>query len=394
MHYKRKILTFGLALMLAMASGSVLAKVKIGFIATLSGGAAALGQDMLDGFKLALAERDGKLGGQEIKLIVADDQRKPAVAIQEVQEFILKDNVDLITGVTFSNIMMAIAEPLDEANIVFVGSNAGPAPLAGKKCNRHFFFASWQNDQQAEVMGQYATNQGYDEMWVIVPNYQSGWDQAAGFKRYYDGKVTNVVYTQLGQKDFSAELLSLSAANPDAIFVFEPGGMGINFIKQYNQFGLMNKIPLLTVSTVDRSTLPALGKAALGAIAGTFWGPDFDNPVSQNFVSAFKKKYGRLPSQYAAQAYDSALLIASALKKTGGDTDGKAFRKALRAADYKSLRGDYKFNVNGFPIQDFYAFKVVKNGKGGIPGNDGVYLKTIAKPLKNNEDSYASKCEY
>lgn len=388
MHCKRNLITIGLAVALTVASGSVMAKVKIGFIATLSGGAAALGQDMLDGFKLALAERDGKLGGQEIELIVADDQRKPAVAVQEVQEFILKDKVDLVAGVTFSNIMMAIAEPLDDAGMTFVGSNAGPAPLAGKQCSPGFFFASWQNDNQSEVMGQYATDQGYESVYIIVPNYQSGWDQVEGFKRYYDGKVTKTVYTRLGQKDFSAELLALSAAAPDAVFVFEPGGMGINFIKQYNQFGLMDRIPLLTVSTVDGTTLPALGASAVGAIAGTFWGPDFDNAVSQHFVTAFEKKYGRIPSQYAAQAYDSALLIASALKATGGETDGQAFRDALRAADYESLRGDYEFNVNGFPIQDFYAFEVVKNDSGQVT------LKTIAKPLDNLEDAYASACKY
>src|SRR5699024_4116240 len=190
---------------LGMTRGTVLAQVKIGFIATLSGGAAALGQDMLDGFKLALAEHDGKLGGQEIELIVKDDQRKPAVAVQEVQELILKEKVDLVAGVTFSNIMMAIAEPLADAGMTFVGSNAGPAPLAGKQCNPGFFFASWQNDNQSEVMGQYATDQGYESVRVIVPNYQSGWDQVEGFKRYYDGTVTEEVYTRLGQKDFSAE---------------------------------------------------------------------------------------------------------------------------------------------------------------------------------------------
>jgi len=388
MTIRTKALATGLALALAVTSTNVLAKVKIGFVATLSGGAAALGQDMLDGFKLALDEHDGQLGGQDIDLIVKDDQRKPSVAVQEVQKFILKDKVDLVAGVTFSNIMMAIAEPLADADMTFVGSNAGPAPLAGKKCNPGFFFASWQNDNQSEVMGQYATDQGYKNVYVIVPNYQSGWDQVEGFKRFYDGTVTKEVYTRLGQKDFSSELLALSAAAPDAVFVFEPGGMGINFIKQYNQFGLMGKIPLLTVSTVDGTTLPALGRSAVGAIAGTFWGPDFDNSVSQDFVKAFEDKYDRIPSQYAAQAYDSARLIASALQATDGDTDGQAFRDALRAADYKSLRGDYTFNKNGYPIQNFYAFKVVENDAGQAT------LKTIAEPLTDHEDAYVGECEY
>jgi branched-chain amino acid transport system substrate-binding protein len=220
-----------------------------------------------------------------------------------------------------------------------------------------------------------------------VPNYQSGRDQVGGFKRYYKGPITGEVYTQLGQLDYSAELTTLSAAKPDAVYVFLPGGMGINFIKQFKQFGLMGKLPLLTVSTVDGTTLPALKEAALGAYAGTFWGPDFQNPTSKHFTAAFEKKYGRIPSQYAAQAYDSALLIDSALSKTSGQTaDKTALRAALRAAGYSSLRGAYKFNVNGFPIQDFHAFEVAPDDRGRVS------LKTIATPLKAHADAYAAQC--
>ncbi len=389
MTFRKKSLAAVLALTLAMAAGSALADVKIGFMATLSGGGAALGQDMVDGFSLALDERDGKLGGQNIVLLKEDDQLKPDVGVQIVQKYIEKDKVDLVAGVTFSNVMMAIAKPLADANMTFVGSNAGPAPLAGKQCNPGFFFASWQNDEQAEVMGQFATDRKYENVYIIVPNYQSGRDQVAGFKRFYQGKISGEVYTQLNQQDYSAELLALSAAKPAAVWVFLPGGMGINFIKQFKQFGLMGKLPLLTVSTVDGSTLPALGDTALGAYAGTFWGPDFDNPTSKHFVAAFEKKYGRIPSQYAAQSYDSALLIDSALKKTGGSVaDKQAFRDALRAADFDSLRGAYKINVNGFPIENFYAFEVAKDDQGRVS------LKTIAMPLKDHADAYASECKY
>lgn len=388
MTFRRKTLSAALALALAVAAGSAAADVKIGFLATLSGGGAALGQDMVDGFALALEQHDGKLGGERVVLLKEDDQLKPDIGVQAVQKFIEKEKVDLVAGVTFSNVMMAIAKPLADADMTFVGSNAGPAPLAGKQCNAGFFFASWQNDGQAEVMGQYAMNQKYENVYMIVPNYQSGRDQVEGFKRFYKGRISGEVYTQLNQQDYSAELLALSAAKPAAVWVFLPGGMGVNFVKQFKQFGLMGKIPLLTVSTVDGSTLPALGEVALGAYAGTFWGPDFKNATSQAFVEAFEKKYKRIPSQYAAQAYDSALLIDSALKKTGGKTtDKKALRDALRAADYASLRGPYKFNVNGFPIENFYTFEVAKDGQGRVS------LKTIAEPLKDHADAYASQCK-
>lgn len=384
MSYLKKAATFGVVLGLTIAAGAANADVKIGFMATLSGEAAALGVDQLDAFKLALDENHGELGGQKVTLVTADDQLKPDVAIQQINKLIFNDKVDLITGVTFSNVMMAVAKPLADANMTFVGSNAGPAPLAGKQCNAGFFFTSWQNAQQAEVVGQYAKDHGYKNIFSIVPDYQSGREQVAGFKQYYGGPVTED-YTRLGQTDFSSELLKIAAAKPDALFVFEPGGMGVNFIKQYAQFGL--KIPLLTVSTTDGTTLPAEGKAAVGALAGTFWGPDFKNAVSEKFVKDFEAKYGRVPSQYAAQSYDAALLIASALKKTNGNVaDKAAFRKALRAADFDSLRGHFTFNVNGFPIQNFYMFKVVE-GANGKPA-----LKTIAEPLKNNKDSYYKEC--
>lgn len=282
---------------------------------------------------------------------------------------------------------MATAKPLVDADMTFIGSNAGPAPLAGKQCNQGFFFTSWQNDNQAEVMGQFANNKAYKNVYLMAPNYQAGRDYIAGFKRTYQGKVAGEVYTQLNQPDYSAELAQLQAASPDAVYVFYPGGLGVNLIKQFRQAGLMGTTPLLTASTVDGTTLPALKDSALGVYSGTFWGTDFSNPVSEAFVQNFQKKYQRLPSQYAAQSYEAALLIDSALQKTGGNVSDKAaLRDALRAADYDSLRGNYQMGKNGFPIQDFHVFEVVKDGAGQA------VLKTIATPLPKHQDAYASEC--
>ena len=375
------------ALMTAGISAQAQQTIKIGFLATLSGPAAALGQDMIDGFSLALEERAGKLGGRNIQLFKEDDQLKPDVGVQAVQKFLEKEKVDLVTGVTFSNVMMAIAKPLADADMTFVGSNAGPAPLAGKQCSKGFFFTSWQNDNQAEVLGKFANDKGYKNVYIMAPNYQSGRDQMVGFKRFYKGTIAGEVYTQLNQPDYSAELAQLQATAPDAVYAFFPGGMGVNFIKQYKQVGLLGKVPLLTASTVDGTQLPALKETALGVYAGTFWGPDFSNATSRAFTAAFEKRYGRIPSQYAAQAYESALLIDSALKKTKGNVaDKKALRDALRAADYPSLRGTYKFGVNGFPVQDFHVFEVAKDAAGRVS------LKTIATPLKAHQDAYAGEC--
>jgi len=378
----------GALLIAALAwGGAATAQFKVGFMATLSGPAAALGQDMYDGFMLGLEHSGGKFGGVDVEVIREDDQLKPDLAVQTVNRFIERDQVDVVAGVTFSNVMMAIAKPLADSNTIFMGTNAGPAPLAGERCAPNFFFVSYQNDQQAEGVGKYAADKGYKNAYLMAPNYQAGKDAVGGFKRYYQGNVVGEVYTRVNQPDYSAEIAQLQAANPDVVYVFYPGGMGINFIKQFRQAGLLGKIPLLSVSSFDGSTLPALKETAVGAISGSFWGADFDNPANQKFVAAFESKYGRIPSQYAAQSYDGAMLLNSAIGKIGGQyKDKNALMAALRAAEFDSVRGDFQFNKNGFPIHDMYVFEVAPDAKGRVSH------KTLQKTLPAHPDSYVGQC--
>jgi branched-chain amino acid transport system substrate-binding protein len=378
-----------LAAMLAGATAAVLAQapLKIGFMAELSGPQGALGQDQYDAFMLVVDQNGGKLGGVPVQIIKEDSQLKPEVATQLVDKLIEKDKVPIITGITFSNVMMAVHKKITEKEVFLIGSNAGPAPIAGAQCSPYAFITSWQNDNQAEVVGKYATDKGYKRVIGMAPNYQAGKDFIAGFKRYFKGEVIDEIYTPLNQPDFSAELAQVASKNPDAVYVFYPGGLGVNFVRQYKQAGLLGKIPLLSTSTTDGSTLPAQKEDALGVISGTFWGPDFNNPVNKKFVDDFEKKYGRIPSQYAAQSYDAALLLDSAIAKVKGNVaDKKAFMAALKAADFKSLRGNFKFNNNNFPIQDMYVFEVAKDAKGRVN------LKTVATPLKEHQDAYHAQC--
>ena len=361
--------------------------LKIGFMAELSGPQGALGQDQYDAFMLVVQGNGGKLGGIPVEILKEDSQLKPEVAVQIVDKLIERDKVPIITGVTFSNVMMAIHKKVTDKEVFLISSNAGPSPIAGAQCSPFFFTTSWQNDQQAEVVGQYATDKGYKRVIALAPNYQGGKDNIAGFKRYYKTPLVNEIYTSLQQQDYSAELAQVQAASPDAVFVFYPGGLGVNFVKQYTQSGLKSKVPLLNASTTDGINLPAQGDAALGVLSGTFWGPDFNNPTNKKFVADFEAKYKRIPSQYAAQAYDSALLIDSALAKVKGNVaDKKAFMAALKAADFKSLRGNFKYNTNNFPIQDLHVFEAIKDSQGRMT------LKTVATPLKADKDSYFDKC--
>jgi branched-chain amino acid transport system substrate-binding protein len=375
------------AALLIAAALPAAAQIKIGFIATLSGSQGGVGQDQYDGFMLGIEHSGGTLGGQAVTVIKEDDQLKPDVGLQLAQKLIEKERVPIITGIGYSNVMMAVHKPITDAGVFLIGTNAGPSPIAGARCSAFFFSTSYQNDQPHGASGKYATDQGYKRMIIMAPNYQAGKDVVNGFKRYYKGEVLDEVYTQLNQQDYSAEIAQLQLHKPDAVFVFAPGALGINFIKQFQQAGLLGKYPLLVAGAIDGINLPAMGETALGVMVGTHWGPDMDNPVSKKFVMDFNKKHGRVPSQYAQQGYDAALLLDSAIHKVGGDlSDKEKFRAALKGADFKSSRGYFAFNNNQFPIQDFYEFEVVKDNKGRVD------LVTRTKIFTAHKDAYAQEC--
>ena len=378
------VMAAGLA---AMGLSAQAQSVKIGFMGTLSGPAGALGQDQYDAFMLGIEHLGGKLGGATVQVIKEDDQLKADLGVQLAQKLMERDKVDIITGVTFSNVMMAIHKPITDANVLLVGSNAGPSPLTGKGCHKNFFSTSWNNDSLHESMGQHATDTGYKKVYLLAPNYQAGKDALSGFKRMYKGSVIDEVYTTVNQPDYSAEIAQLQAAKPDAIYVFYPGGMGVNFVKQYQQAGLLGKLPMLSTSTVDGTTLPALKDIALGAVTGSPYSPDIDNPQNKKFVDDFKKKFSRVPSLYAAQSYDAAMLINAALVKTGGRADNRdTLRAALKSAEFKSVAGPFKFNTNQFPIRNFYRVDVAKDATGQAAFvNKGVVLKDHA-------DAYFKEC--
>ena len=383
----KSLVAFAAAFGLLTSAAQAEDNLKVGVIATLSGPPAVLGQQLRNGFSLAVKELGGKLGGRDTEIVVADDELKPDVAVSKVKALIDRDKVDFVVGPIFSNILGAIEKPVTEANVILISPNAGTSTFAGKECNPNFFVTSYQNDQVHEVLGQYAQESGMKKVIIIVPNYQAGKDAAAGFKHKFTGDIVDEIYVPLGQLDYSAELSRIAAAKPDAIFAFLPGGMGVNFVKQFRQAGLADKITFLSAFTVDESTLPAQQDAALGMLAGSNWAPNLDNPQNKAFVDAYLKEYNAVPATYAFQAYDAAMLIDSAVKAVKGDLTNKdALRAALMKADFKSLRGGFKFNTNHYPIQDFYLVKVAKRP-------DGKFETEIEKKVFSNYgDSYAKDC--
>jgi branched-chain amino acid transport system substrate-binding protein len=363
-------------------------KLRIGIITTMSGPPAVIGQQMRDGFKLAVQHLGGKLGGREAEVLVQDDELKPDLAVSKVKAFVERDKVEFVVGPVFSNILAAIMKPATEGGAILISPNAGSSNFASKDCNPNFFVTSYQNDQNHEVLGRYAQEAGMKKAFIMAPNYQAGKDALNGFKRDFKGEIADEVYVPLGQLDYSAELTKIAAAKPDAIFVFLPGGMGVNFVKQFRQAGLADRITFLSAFTVDEATLPAQQDAAIGFFGGANWAPNLDNPQNKKFVSEFEKEFGAVPGTYAFQAYDAALLIDSALRQTKGSTaDKQALRAALMKADFQSLRGNFKFNVNHYPIQDFYLVKVAKRP-------DGKFQTEIVKKIfENYADTYAKDCK-
>jgi branched-chain amino acid transport system substrate-binding protein len=383
---RRTLLLAACVLAVAVSPVAAAEKVKVGFIATFSGPLGLVGQHMIDAFTLGIEHAGGKLGGLPVEVVKEDDQLKPDVGLQAAKKLIEKDRVDVVVGTIFSNVMMAIYKPIVDSRIFLVGSNAGPSPIAGAQCSPWFFSVSWQNDQPHEAMGKHVQDKGIKRVYLMAPNYQAGKDALAGFKRAFKGEVVGEVYTQINQTDYSAELAQLRAVKPDALYTFHPGGLGVNFVKQYAQAGLMSEVPFYSAFTIDETTLKAQGDAAVGTYGTAFWSADLKNPANERFVTEFRKKLGYEPSTYSAQSYDAALLLDAAIKAVSGKLEDKdGLRAAFRKADFKSVRGGFKYNTNHFPIQNFYLRQVVK---------EGGELKLVSRGVvfTNHADVYAREC--
>lgn len=384
---KRLITYAATALALVAAPALAADTVKVGMIVTLSGPPGALGNQARDGFQLALDELGGKLGGLEAEFILEDDELKADVAQTKAKALVEREGVDFVVGTIFSNMLAAIYKPVISSGAFLISPNAGPSTFAGRNCNQNFFVTSYQNDQNFEVLGKIATEKGYEKVFMLAPNYQAGKDSMAGFKKNYSGEIADEVFTPLGHKDFSAEIARIADAQADALFIFMPGGMGVRFVKQFRASGLADKMAFLSAFTVDETTLPAQKDDAVGMNGATNWAPDLDNSQTSAFVGAFEAKYGYIPGGYAMQAYDTAMLINSAIAAAGGTEDKDAVRAALKAADFTSLRGDFSFNNNNYPVQDFYLLEVVKREDGKF------HTSIVEKVFDDYADSYANECK-
>ncbi len=387
---KQQLKLATMAVLLSVTAGTAVAqeKIKIGVIVTLSGPPAALGAQVRDGFALAVRDLGGKMAGREVEIVNVDDELKPDGAVTKARGLLERDKVDFVVGPIFSNILLAIHKPVTENKTFLISPNAGTSNYAGKDCSPFFYVTSYQNDQVHQILGKVAQDRGYKRVYLMVPNYQAGRDSVAGFKLDFKGEIVEESYLPLNTIDFQPELTKINSLKPDALFTFMPGGLGVNLVKQYRQAGLADRIPVLSAFTVDESTLPAQQDAAVGMFGGANWAPNLDNPQSKKFVAAYEAAYNGVPGTYAMQAYDAAMLIDSAVKAVKGDLSNKdAVSAALKKADFTSLRGGFKFNNNGYPIQNFYLTKVAKRPDGKFQ------TEIVEKVFSDYGDSYAKDCK-
>ena len=375
---------------LMLAGGAHAAdKVKVGLLSTLSGPGAGLGVDIRDGFQLAVKHSGGKLGGLPAEVIVADDQASPDAAKQTADRLVKRDKVDFMTGVVFSNVMLAVGQPIFQSKTFYISANAGPSQYAGAQCNPYFFNVAWQNDNLHEAVGKVVTDKGFKKAAILAPNYPAGKDALAGFKRFFKGEVVQETYTTLNQLDYGAELSKIRGSGADAVYIFLPGGMGINFIKQFVGAGLSKDMTLFGPGfSGDEDVIRAVGEPMLGMFNTSQWAHDLNNAANVKFVADFQKEYGRLPSLYASQGYDAARLIDAAVRDSKGNLDDKnAVRKALQAAKFDSVRGAFKFNTNQYPIQDYHLRVITRDTQGRVTN------RTLNKVFEQHADAYAKDCK-
>lgn len=364
-------------------------KVKVGLVTTLSGPGAGLGVDIRDGFSLAMKHLDNKFGTLPVEVISGDDQQNPDAAKQLVEKMLKKEKVDLMTGIVFSNLMLAVGPSIFNAKVHYISANAGPSQYAGEQCNPYFFNVAWQNDNLHEAVGKQVNDKGFKNVALVAPNYPAGKDAMSGFKRYYKGAVAEEIYTKLGQLDYATELAQIRSLKPDAVYIFLPGGMGINFIKQFVDAGLSKNVQLFGPGfSADEDIIKAVGAPMLGMFNASQWGHDMDNAQNKRFVADFQKEYGRLPSLYASQGYDAAMLMDAAVRGVKGKIEDKVgLGKAIQAANFKSVRGEFKFNSNHFPIQNYYARIIGKDAQGRITN------KTLGAVFTKHADAYVAACK-
>ncbi len=349
------------------------APVKIGVVLPYTGVYAVLGESITQGMELVFARENWAVAGRKIEMIKEDDEMKPPVGIRKTEKLIDSDKVDILTGPVHSGILMGMRDTVHNSKTILIVSNAGADAISRERCSRWIFRTSFSNWQPCQPMGGWVAKNVSSEVFLTAPNYQAGKDMMNAFKETFvpaGGKVVDEDYPKLGETDYAPYLTKIRQSKAKAVFAFFSGTDAVNFVKQYDQFGLKQSVKLTGAGFLtEPDVLPAQGKSALGVITGHFYTPLLDNPTNQKFVKEFRDKFGgKMPDGFACQGYDTAEVIVRALKVVNGNTQDKdKLVEAIAKTEFDSPRGRFRFDPKTHNvIQPFIYIREVKETPLGL----------------------------
>ncbi len=348
---------------------------------TLSGPDAASGQDMADGFRLGLKQG----GAKSVELVVLDDHGRGDFA-RALSDRLVRERIDIVTGFLSAVPLRASAEVVlsDRSDAFMISIGAGPAEFAGRGCHPNFFSAAPQNDTNHEAVGVHMAKAGIRNVYLLAPNSPEAKEAISAFKRSYKGGVSAEVYTRANQTDYTGEIAALRSGSADAVYALYSGTIGAAFMHQVGEASL-GPILVGAPGAFDLPSLTANGSAMPGAFAGSGWSEKLPNKANQSFVLDFESEFGRRPSIFAAHAFDAARLVSAALRQADGAANRGRLRDALRVVEFPSVRGQFKFNRNHFPVQNFYLTQLTQDQGRLVGAPRGVILASHA-------DGYAAEC--
>jgi branched-chain amino acid transport system substrate-binding protein len=342
--------------------------IKIGYITPLSGGMAANGKDMLAGAELYLEEIGYQVAGRKIEFIVEDDEANPATGLTKTRKLVEKDGVHIMSGGLMASTGYALAPYIDSKEIPSTYPVMAPDDLTQRQRAKWIVRTGWNASEPSHPFGEYAYQTlKYRKISIIGLDYAFGWECAGGFQQTFEssgGKIVQKIWTPLTVNDFSPYLAQISR-DVDAVWAMFTGRSTLQFIKQYQEFGLKGKIALIGGGTLtDEHALPSMGDEAIGAMTALHYSEALDNPANKKFVKAYREKAKKAASYYSEGTYTGMRWIVEAIKAVNGDVENRAkLMEALRKVEIKDVpRGSFKLDDYGNPVQNVYVRKVERVG--------------------------------
>ena len=338
--------------------------IKVGLLVPQTGPLAANGKDMINGFELFFEQVNYRLAGREIKLIIEDDEGKPATGLTKARGLVEGQGVHLVTGPLSAAIGYAVAGYVDSKKVPTIFPIVSAEDITQRKRSPYIVRTGWSSAQPSHPFGKWVyDNLGYKKIAMIAYDFAFGWEVAAGFHRSFEeagGQGVQKLWPPLGTADFGPYLAQLRR-DVDAIYCVFSGADALRFGKQFAEAGLKARLPLIGGGTfTDEHVLRVQGDEVLGVVTALHYSAALATPANQKFAKAYEAKFKQVPSYYSEGTYVAGVALKAALEAVGGDIENaEKFLAALRRVDLSDApRGPMKFDDFGNPVQNIYVRKV------------------------------------